>query len=167
MIVVDILDEQIEQAQIKANEMGRIRNSIRKGEGNLIGFLGEILFAKHFAGEISNTYDYDVIINEKKIDVKTKATTVAPKLNYLATVADFNTKQKCDSYYFVRIDFENRLGYLLGGLTKESFYKKAIFHKQGDQDPDSNLGWTFKADCYNLEISKLKQPKTFNKIKDL
>ncbi len=163
MIVIDITDEQINLAKTKAEEMGRLRNSIRRGEGNVAGFLGEIIFAKHFNGTINNTYDYDVIVKGKKVDVKTKETTVIPEPYYFATVAGYNIKQKCDYYYFVRVNIKEKKAYLLGGLSKSGFYKEAIFYKEGDLDPTSNLGWTFRANCYNVEISKLKQSKKFDK----
>jgi hypothetical protein len=41
----------------------------------------------------------------------------------------------------------------LGKISKVDFYKTATFHKKGDIDPDNNF--TFKADCYNIPISKL------------
>jgi hypothetical protein len=157
MISVNIQAEDIELAKKKAQEMGVIRNSIRKGNGNLVGFLGEILFAKHFGGTIDNTYDYDVIVNGLKVDVKTKETTVKPRDHYYATVAAYNTKQKCDAYYFVRILRNLTEGWLVGGMLKEDFFKKATFNKRGDEDPTSDLGWTFKADCYNMEIKDLTE----------
>ena len=43
-----------------------------------------------------------------------------------------------------------------GGRTKSKFFEEAKFFKAGEIDPSSNYGWTFRADCYNMEISKLK-----------
>ena len=157
MILVQISEEQIQLADAKARDMGLLKNSITRGEGSLVGFLGEILVVKHFGGVIENTYDYDVIINGRKIDVKTKRTTVVPLDTYLATVAGYNTRQACDSYYFVRIDLSKKEGYLLGGLSKSAFFRKATFYKKGELDPSSHLGWTFTADCYNVEIRNLKK----------
>ncbi len=155
MIELDIDKALIKEAKQKSEEMGELRNSITEGEGNVIGFLGEILVANHFGGVIDNTYDYDIRVGNRKVDVKTKKTTVVPLSHYLCTVAAYNTIQECDSYYFVRIDITKKKGYLLGGLTKKGFFKKAKFYKEGEIDPDGN-GWTFKADCYNLPIWKLK-----------
>lgn len=163
MIIIDITTEQIQLAEKKAKELGELNNSITKGLGNIIGFLGEIIFAEYFNGTLANTYDYDVIVNDYKIDVKSKKTNYPPQENYLATVADFNTKQNCDYYYFVRIDLVNKKGYLLGGLSKKEFYKKSVFYKKDTLDPESTLGWTFKADCYNIRIGDLKQSKKIKK----
>ena len=157
IIEVLISDEIVNKAQAKSNELGLLNNSIREGKGNLVGFIGEFLVADYFGGEVSNTYDYDLIIKGKKIDIKTKETTVAPKSHYFCTVADYNTKQKCDSYYFVRVTKDLKTGYLLGGLTKDAFYRKARFYRRNDFDPTSNQGWVFTADCYNVPISELVQ----------
>lgn len=157
MIKLNIQTEDIVLAKQKSQEMGKLNNSIRKGEGNIIGFLGEILFIREFGGTHSNTYDYDVIFNDKKIDIKTKETTVEPKSYYYASVAAFNTKQKCDAYYFVRIKKDLSVGWLLGGMLKSEFFSKAIFNKAGEEDPTSHLGWRFRADCYNLEIKDLSE----------
>ena len=157
MISVNIQTEDVELAKKKAKEMGTLKNSIRKGEGNVVGFLGEILFARYFGGIIDNTYDYDVIVNNLKVDVKTKETTVKPKDHYYASVAASNTKQECDAYYFVRVKKNLSEGWLLGGELKEDFFKKAIFGKKGEKDPSSHLGWRFKADCYNMEIKDLTE----------
>jgi hypothetical protein len=159
MITVNITQDQVNQAEAKAIELGRLRNSITEGEGNMIGFLGEIIVANFFDGIIQNTYDYDIIISNKRVDVKTKKTTVKPESYYFASVAAYNITQKCDSYYFVRIDLANMIGYLLGGLSKKSFFKKATFNRRGEVDSSSSFGWTFKADCYNLSIDKLKNPE--------
>jgi hypothetical protein len=157
IVEVNIPDYVIEQAKSKANALGELNNSIREGKGNLVGFIGELIVSLYFGGKIANTYDYDVIIKDRKIDVKTKETTVPPKPHYFCTVADYNTKQKCDAYYFVRVTKDLKKAYLLGGLSKEGFYKKAQFFKKNTIDPTSNMGWTFTADCYNVYIQELYQ----------
>ena len=155
MIYIDIKPEELELAKEKAAEMGRILNSIRRGEGNIVGLLGEIIFARHFGASLHSKYDYDTVLNSMKIDVKTKETTVVPRDEYLASVAAHNIKQKCDVYYFVRIRKDLKAGWLLGAKFKEDFFKEATFNKRGEVDPSSNFGWKFRTDCYNLEIGKL------------
>lgn len=164
IIETKLTNQQIASAYRKAESLGSLRNSILGGAGNIIGYLGEEIFSHIFSGIIEDTFDYDVRINEFKIDVKTKETTVKPEDHYFATVADFNTKQNCDFYYFCRIDLKKKIGYLLGGLPKNEFYEQALFYREGDIDPTSKQGWKFRADCYNIEISKLKQPKSYAKV---
>lgn len=165
MYAVRINEKSIKLAKEKSLEMGELHNSIRAGKGNLIGFLGEILLAKEFGCDIVNTYDYDLICKQKfKIDVKTKECTSPPRPYYNCTVADFNTKQKCDIYAFVRIKSDLSMAWLLGWVRKETFYQKAKFFKKGQVDPQSDLRppFKFRADCYNIKISELN---TFKGIK--
>ena len=102
-------------------------------------------------------YDYDFILPDgTKVDVKTKKRTVSVQGNYNATVADFNTTQDCDIYYFVSLIWDNRTNswskaQLCGSISKERFYSDATFAKKGD--PDGK--WDFKADCYNLRYECL------------
>jgi hypothetical protein len=53
------------------------------------------------------------LVNEFKIDVKTKRTIVMPKENYLCSISSFNIKQKCDFYFFCRITEDMKICYLV------------------------------------------------------
>jgi hypothetical protein len=160
MIEVDITSVMLEKAHQLAKELGELNNSITKGEGNIVGFLGEevalkVLLDRGNKCERSNTYDFDIIVNSKKIDVKTKLTSVIPKEYYSCSVASFNTKQKCDYYAFVRVYKDLSKAWWCGLYKKEDYYKDAVFMKKGQVDPDNNF--IVKADCYNLPISRLKK----------
>jgi hypothetical protein len=76
--------------------------------------------------------------------------------NYFCSVAAFNITQKCDVYIFVRVLEDFSKAWVLGGRTKNKFFEEAKFYKAGELDPSSNYGWTFRADCYNMEVGKLK-----------
>ena len=147
------------KAQERAADLPLLNNSIRKGEGALVAYIGEALVLHLEGGEIKDTYDYDLIDrNGVKIDVKTKERKVAPRANYNCTVADFNTKQKCDRYAFVSVLNDKKTAWYLGSISKEEFYKKAVFRKKGELDPDSSPNYPFKftADCYNIPTSELE-----------
>ena len=89
---------------MKAMALGALNHSITKGQGNIAGLLGEELVLWFLPqSKEKNTYDYDVVYDGVKIDVKAKRTTVIPKPYFECSVADFNTKQKCDIYLFARI----------------------------------------------------------------
>lgn len=154
MIEVKITEAHLEKAKVLADDLGELRNSITTGEGNLAGFVGEVIVAEVTGASHSNTYDYDLILPDSKtVDVKTKRTNYAPKENYDCSVAAFNTRQKCDYYAFVRVKNDFSTAWILGFYSKEKYFKDASFHKKGDYDPDNNF--TFKADCYNIRISEL------------
>ena len=142
----------------RAKALPLLNNSIRKGKGAIVAYIGEEVVKKVFSGEIHDTYDYDIIYGDDvKVDVKTKERTVAPKDHYNCTVADFNTEQNCDEYAFVSVLNDHSAAWYLGKIAKEDFYKKAKFYKEGELDPDSppSRDFFFKADCYNIPISEL------------
>ena len=119
----------------------------------MVAYIGEEV-AKHvLGGKIEDTYDYDIVYGETKVDVKTKERTVPPRDYYECSVADFNTRQDCDEYAFVSVLDDLKEAWYLGKISKKEFYETAIFHKKGEVDPDNNF--TFKADCYNIPIHKL------------
>ena len=156
MIEVEITEAMLKEARFKSEEMGIINNSIEKGEGNLVGFLGELAAQKILGGKIENTYEYDlVLVNGKKVDVKTKKTSVAPKDYYDCSIANYNTRQECDEYCFVRVKDSLDIAWVLGHISKEEYFKKARFLKKGEQD--GNNGFIVKADCYNLQIKELNE----------
>ena len=160
MKTLNISKEQIERAKT-LYPFDKLNGSITKGKSNIYGALGEIIVYDFFISkglnvDFNSTYDYDLIIEKYKVDVKTKRTTVTPKENYLCSISSFNTRQKCDFYFFVRINENMKLCYLLGFKNKKDFFNESVFNKKGS--PDIN-GWKFKDDCYNLEISKLTQFK--------
>jgi len=157
MILIEPTKENILLARSKAEDIGRLNNSIRAGQGNIAGCLGEIVCAEKLGWDLKNTYDYDCIAKKQfKIDIKTKERKVPPRGNYYASVADYNTKQKCDFYVFCSTVGLSSV-YIIGIIKKEEFYDKATFFKQGDFDPSSSelFPFYFTADCYNLEYSEL------------
>ena len=155
MIEVSITKEQIAIAKLLSDELGSLNNSITSGEGNLAGFVGEVVVAEITGSKHANTYDYDLVLpTGKTIDVKTKRTNYPPKENYDCSVAAFNTKQKCDYYAFVRVKNDFSKAWILGFYNKKDYFTDAKFYRKGDFDPDN--GFTFKADCYNIAISQLE-----------
>jgi hypothetical protein len=153
MIEIEIKKEWIEEAKRKAEDLGVLRHSFMKGEGNVIGFLGEIMVSNKLKAKIENTYDYDIIKKGIKIDVKSKRCTSKPKPHYECSVAAYNTKQKCDFYVFVRILDTLDLGWICGIIDKTGFFKKSKLYKKGFCDERNGL--IFKEDTYNLEIQYL------------
>ena len=156
---INIVSEDIDKAKQLSSEMGTLRNSITKGQGNIHGFLGEIITSKFLSSSLNNTYDYDIVHNNLKIDVKTKRVTTPPQEHYECSVAALNTKQECDVYVFTRILKDMTSGWLLGYINKEDYFNAALFLKKGHTDPSNN--WKVSTDCYNLPINKL------NNIEDL
>lgn len=164
MVEIEITEEMKKRAWRKAREMGKLKNSITDGDGNIAGFLGEEVANQVIMGQITNTYDYDIIEDSGvKWDVKTKRCTSAPKDYYECSVAAFNTKQQCNNYAFVRIENVNGKwgrAWFLGAYNKNDYFDDATLLKKGQIDPSNNF--KVKADCYNIAISKLKYRNGIN-----
>ena len=146
-------------AQRKSDEMGKLKNSIRSGAGNLIGFVGELAVCAYLKILPCNTYDYDVIYRNVTLDIKTKECTSPPKSFYECSIASFNTTQKCKAYVFTRV-----CGYkvwILGWKGKTEYFDQSNFLRKGQVDPSNNF--TVKADCYNLKISDLRCIEKINR----
>jgi hypothetical protein len=158
MLKVEITDKMKKIAKKKAEEMGQLKNSILKGEGNTTGFLGEEIIKSFLSARSSNTKDYDISYKNKKYDIKTKLTSKEPLPEYDCSIAAYNTVQKCDGYIFVRIqkDKEDNLvcGWILGWMDKEGYFQNAEYWPKGKIDPSN--GYRVKASCYNVKIKDLK-----------
>jgi len=150
-----ITEKQRQEARLMASEMGVLNNSITKGKGNVIGFLGEIIVRDKYNGESTNTYDYDLTMGGFHVDVKTKQCTSQPKSYYECSIAGYNTSQKCDAYIFVRILKDLSVGWILGFKIKNQYFTESVFHKKGDKDTSNNF--TFHCDSYNMKISDLNK----------
>lgn len=158
MLKIQITDKMKKVAKEKAQEMGELKNSILKGEGNMTGFLGEEIIKTFLSARSSNTKDYDISYKKKKYDIKTKLTSKEPLPEYDCSIAAYNTVQKCDGYIFVRIqkDKEDNLvcGWILGWMDKEGYFQNAEYWPKGKIDPSN--GYRVKASCYNVKIKDLK-----------
>lgn len=163
MIEVQITEEMVEIAKQKSREMGKLRNSILKGEGNVSGFIGEQIALQVLGGEWANregcSYQYDMILPDgRTVDVKTKQRGVAPRPHYNCSVSNFNPDQKCDLYGFVSVlknrEGEYLKGWFLGTIPKQEFMDRATFATQGTHDPSNNFNTP--ASCYNLTIEELQ-----------
>ena len=158
MIEVVVTGAMLLEARDKAAEMGKLRNSIINGAGNIAGFIGESIAHQVLGGVIKNTYDYDLVLDDgTTVDVKTKQTSVVPLLSYECSIASLNTKQECNLYCFVRVKNDFTKGWYLGVYDKQQYLLDSVFMKKGDVDASN--GYTVKSDCYNLSISKLKDYK--------
>lgn len=157
MVEILITQEQRDRAD-KLYEFNILKGSVTRGEGNKVGALGEIIVLDTYnnVAEYVGDYHYDLIIKDKKIDVKTKKQNVPPLMEHKANIFAYNIKQKCDFYCFVAIHSSLTKGWILGWKQKEKFFEEATFRKKGEVDKTgTNVGWTFKHDCYVMTNADL------------
>jgi|TARA_R100000315_G_C5156768_1_gene90049 hypothetical protein len=155
LIEVNVTNDMFVKAREKAIEVGRLNNSILNGGGNLAGFIGEQIVLQVLGGDWLNTYEYDLIIDGHKVDVKTKQTSVVPLPHYECSITEYNAKQDCDYYAFTRVKKDFSVGWYLGAMKKADYFYEAKYLKKGEVDPSNN--YTVRATCYNLAIDKLKE----------
>jgi hypothetical protein len=154
MIKCTFGDGTIRAATKMANAMGALNNSISKGDGNVAGFIGELIVASILDAKQDNTYQYDLVLPDgKTIDVKSKRTNRQPKPHYDCSVAAFNTTQECDYYAFVRMNVEARVAWFLGMIPKEDYYKQATLIEAGDIIGSNQ--YMVRSSCYNLAIEDI------------
>jgi hypothetical protein len=157
-IEVEISKEMLEEANRKAKKLGELKNSITRGEGNVAGFLGEMVAQKVIGGQIIGTKDYDILTDDGvKWDVKTKRCAAPPQPHFECSVTNYNTMQKCDRYIFVRVLKDYSKGYVCGELPHDEYYKKAVFIEQGQFDPRNK--WRALCDCWNVPMTDLNPIK--------
>jgi hypothetical protein len=158
-IVVPITDEIYSESTRQSEQLGSLKNSIRHGEGNLAGYIGQEAVRCAIEGmSVEETYNYDLKCGETRIEVKTKDRTVRPKPYYECSVAASNPTQNTDYYMFVsllRQGNQYAAAYILGYIAPLVYIRNAQILHKGDLDPANNF--TVRADCYNLKISNLNQ----------
>jgi|LakMenEpi03Aug12_release.lakeMendotaPanAssembly.Ray.scaffolds.fasta_scaffold00015_25 hypothetical protein len=163
MIEIDITDDQKQRAK-ELYEFNVLKGSVTEGKGNEVGALGEVIVWDQFKKitKYVGSYDYDMIIRGKKVDVKTKLQNFEPKPYHRANIFAYNIRQKCDYYCFVAILSDLSKGWIIGWKEKDKFFEEAIFKKKGEVDNvGTNEGWVFKGDCYCLNNDQLD-----NKVKE-
>jgi hypothetical protein len=153
-----ITPEQIEEAKDLYN-FKCLKNSITNGESQLHGALGEliamqVLDLRDNHVDYVGHYDYDLICNGKKIDVKTIKSNHEPKDDYNANISAFNHTQQTDYYLWCYVSLDMTYGYVIGYLEKDEFYRIAELKKKGEIDYGD---WTFKSDTYTTKIKNLKK----------
>lgn len=147
------------------------------GEGKLVGFVAEIytemLLSRLFPDKTlqvfaDKSYDYDLMLDNLKIDVKCKQRVVALRSDYDVSIAAYSAKvQECDVYAFCSVTVDRATKttpltyYFAGFMDKHEYLRQATFKRQGDYD-GSNIKtngdrFTITKDCYNLKYSQLHQ----------
>ena len=124
MIQIKITPDILSRAKKKAATVGNLQGSITGSLSNVVGAIGEIVVEDYAGGEPVNSKDFDLLIKNRRVDVKTKRCNTTPSPNYDCSVAAHGSKQDCDSYVFVRILTDHSKAWILGEVTKENFYKK-------------------------------------------
>jgi hypothetical protein len=159
MTELDVDKDDVVLACAEAERIGALKRSILLGKGNKTGILGELSVARYFGNDVAiraSTYDYDILIDGMKFDVKTKRRTVVAKPEYNAAIPEYQLKQKCDYYLFVSLRIAGGLPAgitLCGWISKDDFVKKSKLVHAGSRDASND--WYCSMDCLVLPYRDL------------
>ena len=154
---INVSEEQLERAKT-LYEFKVLNNSISKGKGNLIGAIGEIVVFDYYTNKGKNVihaqnFQYDLIIENYKIECKTLASNVTPKDYYNCHLSTFNDKQDCDYYCFLHALNDFSKVWIKGMLSKHEVNQLKTFKKKGELDGK----FAFKENTWVIKNYQLKK----------
>lgn len=138
MIKIQITPEQIKRAE-KLYLFNKLKNSIKNGEGNLLGAIGEIVAFDYYEQQDklvihSGDFNFDLLIDGSKIEVKTMEVNATPKEYHECNVSLFNAEQECDYYLFLNVDSNHSTAYIKGHISKQRFKKIRQLRLKGEKN---------------------------------
>ena len=112
------------------------RRFASEGRRLLYGYLGEIIVIDYYGVDDIDDYEYDIIIGEYKVDVKSISCKFKPPINYLATVnsceIEGEHRQDSDVYIFVRIREDCEIAWIVGFIECDRFFDMSRFIQKGE-----------------------------------
>lgn len=170
IITVTVKPNQLKEAEekysafLEAHPSGQYNNkSYRGGSLMLDSLVSEIVIADYFKLKKSvNTKDYDFVTSKNiKIDLKTKPKSDSPpKPEWYASVPLYQlNNQKCDYYFFNRINRDKTLIWIVGYISKVRFERESTLFRKGEVDPTSSpkSPWEFPEDTRCIKICDLNE----------
>ena len=160
--VFETSSDDIVVAHERSCEIGVLPNSFTRGMGRMVGCLGEIavnwlLPKSKYVG--NKVFSHDIVSKKKRIEVKSKTCTSAPKSNYIASVnGKKDMSPENDVYFFTRVRKDLMFVWIVGWLPTEELFKRATFKLRGEKD-DHNF--VYSASGYHIPIEKLNKVSDF------
>ena len=113
----------------------------------------------------SGRLDTDILINNKKVDIKSMARNVYMQDHYVHNFVAYQKDMPSDILLFISINKKSGVVQICGWLEKEKFLNEAIFFDQGDKrERDDGTSFVLRAPLYEIEQNKLNK---LNNVKDL
>lgn len=157
MIEIEITTQQIARAE-HLYQFGALNNSITQGANNIFGAVGEIVVFDYFNTtttiDFTSTFDFDMIVNGFKIDVKTRVCKNEPTQNFWLDIPASNTTQRCDFFFFVFVLQDLTRAFLAGYIRPEQFFSRATFIAK---DTRADHGFVYRCDSYTLKASEVNK----------
>jgi len=143
------------RAAQRSIKMGALRQSLMKGQRNIVGFLGEEIYqACCPLAEHRDTFDYDFLLRGQRIDIKTRRFSTNPYSNFDFAVPITKDSYEVDFYVFCGVHSDLTYGWLLGFLSKAEFFKLSILKEAGTAMARNG---NYATDNRVIRLSKLRQ----------
>jgi hypothetical protein len=140
-------------------------------EQQYTGILGEAVIYDIVHGklpEYNEAGTVDIVINGKKIDIKTMGRTVYMKANYVHNFVGYQKNFPNDIYIFNSIVKNERIIQICGWLTKEEFFKKCNFFDKGmPRFRSDGSSFETKAPLYEIENKELNAVSTEEDVRKI
>ena len=128
--------------------------SIRKNDGAFIGAVGAVVVADLYGVELEDQPEYDMIVEDKKISVKTKQRRVGPPAGYYEASVTKESLHVLNPDYFVFVSlYKLEIAYIMGMIEVNEFVEKARYVEEGVIDTTN--GYRNRKACYNLAYEEL------------
>ena len=164
MLAVKIKKKIVEKSEIILKKINLGQRGIADGnyEEQKIGLIGQLTIYDLLNIEPqkfrSSGFDggYDLILNNKKIDIKTMGRKVKMKDHYVHNFIGLQKEYENDLYIFCSYNKTTEMLEICGWISKKDFFEKCKFYKKGTKRyRDDGTFFPTKADLYEIENSKL------------
>ena len=116
----------------------------------------------------SGRLDTDILINNKKVDIKSMARNVYMQDHYVHNFVAYQRDMPSDILLFISINKKSGVVQICGWLEKEKFLENASFFDQGDKrERDDGTSFVLRAPLYEIEQNKLNKLNNVNDLNDI
>ena len=116
----------------------------------------------------SGRLDSDILINNKKVDIKSMARNVYMQDHYVHNFVAYQKDMPNDILLFISINKKSGVVQICGWLEKEKFLNEASFFDQGDKrERDDGTSFVLRAPLYEIEQNKLNKLNSVDDLNDI
>lgn len=159
MIEVEITEQMMKNAILHAasdkakHGTHNTKLSIVSDNTRLIGALGEEVISSYFNTDLTNTRDYDIIINQQCVEIKTNSINI-DKIKPYFECNIFKPSNGCDRYMFVFVHSSLMKAWIVGTCSKKEFNDKGYYFS-------SKIKGRKTISCYHIKIKDLEDVETW------
>lgn len=149
----------------EADRIGVLKHSIMGKVSSFVGIIGEMAVMRHLAAlspSRENTYEHDIHVAGKRVDVKSKKWGVRPEHDAPVNVPE-RSRQDCDAYIFTHVFWPEEQKrptdvLIAGWIRRDDFINNSTLWRRGEAKP---CGWVCTIDCREMPSTSLEPMDTF------